>query len=116
MDGGTTPDGQPYFVMELVDGVPVDQYCDEHTLTVDQRLDLFRAICAGVQYAHENLVVHRDIKPDNILVTRDGVPKLAHSRRRDATADHDRHRLHARPQSDARARDLRVRATPRSRR
>ena len=62
--------------MELVDGVPVDQYCDEHKLTIDQRLDLFRAICAGVQYAHENLVVHRDIKPDNILVTRDGVPKL----------------------------------------
>jgi serine/threonine protein kinase/tetratricopeptide (TPR) repeat protein len=76
MDGGTTADGQPYFVMELVDGVPVDQYCDEHKLTIDQRLDLFRAICAGVQYAHENLVVHRDIKPDNILVTRDGVPKL----------------------------------------
>ena len=76
MDGGTTPDGQPYFVMELVDGIPVDQYCDEHKLTIDQRLDLFRAICAGVRYAHENLVVHRDIKPDNILVTRDGVPKL----------------------------------------
>ena len=76
MDGGTTPDGQPYFVMELVDGIPVDQYCDEHALTIDQRLDLFRAICAGVQYAHENLVVHRDIKPDNILVTREGVPKL----------------------------------------
>jgi eukaryotic-like serine/threonine-protein kinase len=76
MDGGTTPDGQPYFVMELVDGIPVDQYCDEHKLTIDQRLDLFRAICAGVQYAHENLVVHRDIKPDNILVTREGVPKL----------------------------------------
>jgi serine/threonine protein kinase/tetratricopeptide (TPR) repeat protein len=76
MDGGTTQDGQPYFVMELVDGIPVDQYCDEHKLTIEQRLDLFRAICAGVQYAHENLVVHRDIKPDNILVTRDGVPKL----------------------------------------
>jgi serine/threonine protein kinase/tetratricopeptide (TPR) repeat protein len=76
MDGGTTPSGEPYFVMEFVDGVPVDRYCDDHALTVDQRLALFRQICAGVQYAHENLVVHRDIKPDNILVARDGTPKL----------------------------------------
>jgi serine/threonine protein kinase len=70
MDGGTTPDGQPYFVMELVDGEPIDRYCDDHRLSIDERLDLFRKVCAGVQYAHENLVVHRDIKPDNILVTR----------------------------------------------
>ena len=76
MDGGTTPDGQPYFVMELVDGEPIDRYCDDHRLSIDERLDLFRKVCAGVQYAHENLVVHRDIKPDNILVTREGVPKL----------------------------------------
>jgi non-specific serine/threonine protein kinase/serine/threonine-protein kinase len=76
MDGGTTPDGQPFFVMELVDGEPIDRYCDDHRLSIDERLDLFRKVCAGVQYAHENLVVHRDIKPDNILVTRDGVPKL----------------------------------------
>jgi eukaryotic-like serine/threonine-protein kinase len=76
MDGGTTPDGQPFFVMELVDGVPIDAYCDEHRLSIDERLDLFRKVCAGVQYAHENLVIHRDIKPDNILVTKDGVPKL----------------------------------------
>src|SRR5262245_20437026 len=76
MDGGTTADGQPFFVMELVDGEPIDRYCDEQKLSIDQRLDLFRKVCAGVQYAHENLVVHRDIKPDNILVTKDGVPKL----------------------------------------
>jgi non-specific serine/threonine protein kinase/serine/threonine-protein kinase len=76
MDGGTTADGQPFFVMELVDGEPIDRYCDDHGLTIDERLDLFRKVCAGVQYAHENLVVHRDIKPDNILVTKDGVPKL----------------------------------------
>jgi len=76
LDGGTTSDGQPFFVMELVDGEPIDRYCDDHGLTIDERLDLFRKVCAGVQYAHENLVVHRDIKPDNILVTKDGVPKL----------------------------------------
>ena len=76
MDGGTTADRQPFFVMELVDGEPIDRYCDEQRLSIDERLDLFRKVCAGVQYAHENLVVHRDIKPDNILVTKDGVPKL----------------------------------------
>ena len=76
MDGGTTADGHPFFVMELVDGVPIDQYCDDALLPIDERLDLFRKVCSGVQYAHENLVVHRDIKPDNILVTKDGVPKL----------------------------------------
>ncbi|HEV8397520.1 MAG TPA: serine/threonine-protein kinase [Vicinamibacterales bacterium] len=76
MDGGTTGDGQPFFVMDLVDGDPIDRYCDDHRLSIDERLDLFRKVCAGVQYAHENLVVHRDIKPDNILVTKDGVPKL----------------------------------------
>ena len=75
-DGGTTEQGAPYFVMEFVDGGPVDAYCDEQRLTVDQRLDLFRTICAGVQYAHENFIVHRDIKPDNILIAPDGTPKL----------------------------------------
>ncbi len=75
-DGGATPAGRPYFVMELVDGVPVDAYCDERRLGVEGRLRLFLAVCAGVQYAHQNLVVHRDIKPDNILVGRDGTPKL----------------------------------------
>ena len=76
LDGGTTPDGQPYFVMEFIEGVPIDGYCDELRLPIAKRLQLFHSVCAGVQYAHENLVVHRDIKPDNILVTRDGTPKL----------------------------------------
>ncbi|HEX6898606.1 MAG TPA: serine/threonine-protein kinase [Thermoanaerobaculia bacterium] len=75
-DGGTTADGRPFLVMELVDGVPVDRYCDERQLTVDQRLDLFRRICSAVEYAHQNLLVHRDLKPGNILVTADGEPKL----------------------------------------
>ena len=76
MDAGTTPDGQPYFVMEYVDGVRIDEFCDANTLTTEQRLDLFGTVCRAVQYAHQTLVVHRDLKPDNILVSRDGVPKL----------------------------------------
>ncbi len=75
-DGGTTEEGRPYLVMELVEGLPVDVYCDRHRLTVDQRLDLFRRICGAVQYAHQNLLVHRDLKPANILVTAAGEPKL----------------------------------------
>ncbi|MEZ5291940.1 MAG: protein kinase [Vicinamibacterales bacterium] len=75
-DGGTTPAGQPYFAMEYVDGVPIDRYCDERRLSIDGRLELFTRVCNGVQYAHENLVVHRDIKPDNILVAADDTPKL----------------------------------------
>jgi tetratricopeptide (TPR) repeat protein len=76
LDGDATEDGRPYFVMEYVDGVPVDEYCDRHGLSVSERLELFRAVCAAVSYAHRRLVVHRDIKPSNILVTADGVPKL----------------------------------------
>lgn len=75
-DGGTTDDGRPFLVMELIDGLPVDKYCDHHQLTIDQRLDLFRRICSAVSYAHQNLLVHRDLKPGNILVTPDGEPKL----------------------------------------
>jgi serine/threonine protein kinase len=75
-DGGSTEDGRPYLVMELVEGLPVDEYCDRHQLDIGQRLDLFRRICAAVQYAHQNLLVHRDIKPGNILVTEAGEPKL----------------------------------------
>ena len=78
LDGGVTADGQPYFVMEYVDGLPIDRYCDEHQLSVDARLTLFQEVCRAVLYAHANLVVHRDLKPSNILVTegRDGVPKV----------------------------------------
>ena len=75
-DGGSTDDGRPYLVMELIDGLPVDEYCDRHRLTIDQRLALFLRICAAVQHAHQNLLVHRDIKPANILVTPEGEPKL----------------------------------------
>ncbi|HEV7787052.1 MAG TPA: serine/threonine-protein kinase, partial [Thermoanaerobaculia bacterium] len=75
-DGGTTAEGQPYLVMELVDGLPVDRFCDLQRLTAERRLQLFRRICAAVQYAHQNLLVHRDLKPANILVTAEGEPKL----------------------------------------
>lgn len=76
LDGGVTDDGLPYLVMEYVDGLPIDRFCDENRLTVAQRLELFRTMSAAVQFAHQNLVVHRDLKPSNILVSSDGVPKL----------------------------------------
>jgi serine/threonine-protein kinase len=76
VDGGTTAEQQPYLVMEYVDGEPIDDYCDRRSLSTRERLTLFRQVCAAVQYAHQNLVVHRDLKPDNILVTSDGEPKL----------------------------------------
>jgi len=76
LDGGTTDDGIPYLVMELVDGTPVDDYCDARKLNITSRLQLFRQICGAVQYAHQHLVIHRDIKPSNILVTPEGSPKL----------------------------------------
>ena len=76
LDGGTTDDGLPYFVMEHVEGVPIDRYCDEHKLSVPERLRLFEGVCSAVQHAHRSLVVHRDLKPGNILVTDEGVPKL----------------------------------------
>ena len=75
MDGGTTPDGLPYLVMEYVEGVALDEYCTAKQLDVSQRLRLFRQICSAVDFAHRRLVVHRDLKPRNILVA-NGVPKL----------------------------------------
>ncbi len=76
LDGGVTADGRPYLVMEHVQGLPIDRYCDERRLTITARLDLFRAVCAAVQFAHQNLVVHRDLKPSNVLISATGVPKL----------------------------------------
>ncbi len=76
LDGGTTEEGLPYFVMEYVEGEPIDSYCDRHRLGVRQRLELFRKVCSAVHLAHQNLVVHRDIKPGNIMVSADGEPKL----------------------------------------
>src|SRR5689334_4927930 len=76
LDGGTTEDGVPYLVMELVQGKPIDVYCDEHVLNITARLKLFAQVCSAVQYAHQRLVIHRDIKPTNILVNGEGVPKL----------------------------------------
>ena len=76
LDGGSTEDGLPYVVMELVEGQPIDEYCETHKLSIDDRLRLFRTVCRAVQYAHQHLVVHRDLKPGNILVTADGTPKL----------------------------------------
>jgi serine/threonine protein kinase/tetratricopeptide (TPR) repeat protein len=76
LDGGTTEDSLPYFVMEYVEGLPIYRYCDRGKLTTRQRLSLFRQVCEAVHYAHRRLVIHRDIKPSNILVTPDGVPKL----------------------------------------
>ena len=76
LDGGTTEDGLPYFVMEYVEGKPITDYCDDRKLSTVERLKLFRQVCAAIQYAHQNLVVHRDIKPSNILVTDEGIPKL----------------------------------------
>ena len=76
LDGGTADDGLPYLVMDYVEGLPIDEYCDSRKLSTSERLMLFRTICGAVHYAHQNLIVHRDLKPANILVTSEGVPKL----------------------------------------
>ena len=76
LDGGTTDDGLPYFVMEFIEGQPLYSYCDAHQLSISERLKLFRSICDAVHYAHQKQVVHRDIKPSNVLVTSEGIPKL----------------------------------------
>jgi serine/threonine-protein kinase len=76
LDGGTTDEGVPYLVMEYIDGLPIDAYCNSHGLSVPERLRLFTQVCGAVQYAHQHLIVHRDLKPSNILVTKDGTPKL----------------------------------------
>ena len=76
LDGGTTDDGIPYFLMELIEGQPLTEYCDQHKLPITERLKLFLEVCSAVQYAHQRLIIHRDLKPSNILVTGEGTPKL----------------------------------------
>ena len=76
LDGGTTDDGLPYFAMELIEGQALNEYCNSHKLTTNERLTLFLQVCSAVQYAHQRLIIHRDLKPGNILVTADGTPKL----------------------------------------
>lgn len=76
LDGGRTVDGLPYLIMEFIDGIPITQYCNENNLSIEQKLKIFRDVCSAVQYAHQNLVIHRDLKPGNILITTDGNVKL----------------------------------------
>jgi tetratricopeptide (TPR) repeat protein len=76
IDGGTTGSGSPYVVMELVSGAPIDRFADAQGLGVRERVRLFLQVCAAVSYAHQHLVIHRDLKPNNILVTADGSVKL----------------------------------------
>jgi serine/threonine protein kinase/tetratricopeptide (TPR) repeat protein/TolB-like protein len=76
LDGGSSDEGMPYIVMDYVDGIQVDEYCDMRRLTVPERLRLFQTVCDAVQFAHDHLVIHRDLKPSNILITADGIPRL----------------------------------------
>ncbi|HEX6536097.1 MAG TPA: serine/threonine-protein kinase [Gemmatimonadaceae bacterium] len=76
LDAGVTPSGQPYLVLEHIDGQRIDTYAEEHALSIEQRIRLFLLVLAAVGHAHANLIVHRDLKPSNILVARDGTPKL----------------------------------------
>jgi serine/threonine protein kinase/tetratricopeptide (TPR) repeat protein len=76
IDGGTTDDGRPYFVMEYIDGLPLYRYCDRHRLSIEERLKLFTNVCEAVEYAHQKQVIHRDLKPSNIFITKDGTPRL----------------------------------------
>ncbi len=76
LDSGDSPGGDAFYVMELVDGLPIDRYCDEQGLGVRERIELFLEVCAAVSHAHQHFVVHRDLKPANVLVDRDGRPRL----------------------------------------
>jgi serine/threonine protein kinase len=76
LDGGSTEDGSPYYVMDFVEGAPLDEYCESNKLDAPAILGVFRQVCSAVQYLHDNLVVHRDLKPSNIMVTREGTAKL----------------------------------------
>lgn len=75
-DGGVLENGSPYLVMEYIEGTPIDQYCDENNLSIDKRIELFKKVLKAVRHAHENLTIHRDLKPDNILITNEGQVKV----------------------------------------
>jgi serine/threonine protein kinase len=93
LDAGATETGRPYFVMELVQGVPITEYCDDNRLTPRERLELFVPVCQAIQHAHQKGIIHRDIKPSNVLVTLyDGkpVPKVIDFGVAKATSSADR--------------------------
>jgi serine/threonine protein kinase len=76
LDGGDTQDGMPYYVMEYVEGLPLDRYCDQQRLSLSGRIKIFQQVCLAVDYLHQNSILHRDLKPSNILVSSEGVVKL----------------------------------------
>jgi eukaryotic-like serine/threonine-protein kinase len=113
LDGGTTDQGLPYFVMDYVEGMRIGEYCESHKLLISERIRLFRDICSAVQYVHQNLVVHRDLKPSNILVTPEGVPQAPRFRHRQIAQAGDVHQLGRRnpgrvPPDDTRLRQPRT--------
>ncbi len=90
LDGGQMDDGTPFLVMEHVEGVRIDDYCTSHALPVRARLQLVQQVCAAIQYAHQHLIVHRDIKPTNITVTTDGTLQATRLRHREAAGSNER--------------------------
>ncbi|MEK7725037.1 MAG: protein kinase [Acidobacteriota bacterium] len=76
LDGGKTADGLPFYAMEFIEGLPIDEYCRKNNVSVEEKVKIFREVCSAVSYAHTNLIVHRDLKPSNIIVTENGTPKL----------------------------------------
>lgn len=76
LDGGKTVDDLPFYAMELIEGLPIDEFCRENNLSIEEKVKIFREVCSAVSYAHTNLIVHRDLKPSNIIVTKDRIPKL----------------------------------------
>ena len=102
LDAGVSPTGQPYLILEYVDGTAIDQYCDQHKLDVDARIRLFLDVLEAVAHAHANLIVHRDIKPSNVLVSNAGRGEAAGFRNRQ-TAGRRRARRAPRPCSRTKA-------------
>lgn len=117
IDGGSTPEGLPYLVMEYVEGTPIDKYCEQNRVSITDRLKLFRELCSAVHYSHQNLIVHRDIKPGNILVTAERRVKLldfgiAKVLRTDSSADTAQTRIELRPMTLEYASPEQVRGEP----